>query len=273
MKQSAPSCEAADRRQFAPTPARLAAVPPPLSLPGGAWCPASPSRTRSPTFIAWCAGPGVLECAISVRPHEAACSTPPPRRPPISPPSACLPNPAVAPLAPPPLPPRQFNARSETVAESPAFKRLVSSRRCLVLVEGFFEWAAEKLGKQPYYVHLQKGPAAAAAAEGAEGGAGGSSQAASAGGSQAGGSGSQAASGSQAGAEEEEEPLVLAGLWDVWHGAEGAMHTYTILTTGARLCCCRCCARVWRHVPDCRRPRSLGTLPNCRRLPPPALAA
>jgi hypothetical protein len=29
-----------------------------------------------------------------------------------------------------------------------------------------------------------------------------------------------------------DEPLVMAGLWDVWEGPEGPMHTYTILTTG-----------------------------------------
>ena len=30
----------------------------------------------------------------------------------------------------------------------------------------------------------------------------------------------------------DEEPLVFAGLYDVWDGPEGPMHTYTILTTG-----------------------------------------
>ena len=35
----------------------------------------------------------------------------------------------------------QFNARSETVAEKTSFSRLVSSRRCLVLADGFYEWA------------------------------------------------------------------------------------------------------------------------------------
>jgi hypothetical protein len=28
------------------------------------------------------------------------------------------------------------------------------------------------------------------------------------------------------------EPLVMAGLWDVWASADGPVHTYTILTTG-----------------------------------------
>lgn len=32
---------------------------------------------------------------------------------------------------------------------------------------------------------------------------------------------------------EEDEPMVMAGLYDVWHSAQGPIHTYTILTTGA----------------------------------------
>ena len=34
----------------------------------------------------------------------------------------------------------QFNARSESVAEKPAFRRLLPCKRCLVLVDGFYEW-------------------------------------------------------------------------------------------------------------------------------------
>lgn len=44
-------------------------------------------------------------------------------------------------------------------------------------------------------------------------------------------------SGSGSGSQEEqaaEEPMVFAGLWDVWDGPDGPMHTYTILTTGKR---------------------------------------
>ncbi|GAB4816659.1 hypothetical protein N2152v2_003705 [Parachlorella kessleri] len=50
---------------------------------------------------------------------------------------------------------KMFNARSESVAEKPAFRRLLPSKRCLVLVDGFYEWKKEKDGKQPYYIHLQ----------------------------------------------------------------------------------------------------------------------
>lgn len=52
-----------------------------------------------------------------------------------------------------PDPWRLFNARSETVSEKPAFRRLVPTKRCLVLLDGFYEWKAEgKSGKQPYFV-------------------------------------------------------------------------------------------------------------------------
>ncbi len=36
---------------------------------------------------------------------------------------------------------RMFNARSETVAEKGVFKRLCSRKRCIVLFNGFYEWA------------------------------------------------------------------------------------------------------------------------------------
>jgi putative SOS response-associated peptidase YedK len=34
---------------------------------------------------------------------------------------------------------RMINARAETLAEKPSFKRLPKNRRCLVLVDGFYE--------------------------------------------------------------------------------------------------------------------------------------
>lgn len=36
---------------------------------------------------------------------------------------------------------RMFNARSETVPEKSVFNRLLSSKRCVVLLNGFYEWA------------------------------------------------------------------------------------------------------------------------------------
>lgn len=36
---------------------------------------------------------------------------------------------------------RMFNARSETVPEKSVFSRLLSSKRCIILLNGFYEWA------------------------------------------------------------------------------------------------------------------------------------
>ena len=40
---------------------------------------------------------------------------------------------------------RMFNARSETVHEKSVFGRLLSGKRCIVLLNGFYEWAQVKL--------------------------------------------------------------------------------------------------------------------------------
>ena len=48
---------------------------------------------------------------------------------------------------------RMINARSETVAEKPAFRESFLSRRCLVPADGFFEWEARPEGKQPYWIY------------------------------------------------------------------------------------------------------------------------
>src|SRR5690554_1418206 len=48
---------------------------------------------------------------------------------------------------------KMFNARSETVAEKPAFKRALAARRGIVPAEGYYEWQARASGKQPHLVH------------------------------------------------------------------------------------------------------------------------
>lgn len=47
-----------------------------------------------------------------------------------------------------------INARSETVAEKPAFREAFLKHRCLVIADGFFEWQKGEKKKTPYYVHL-----------------------------------------------------------------------------------------------------------------------
>mmetsp|Transcript_10982 Transcript_10982/g.31018 ORF Transcript_10982/g.31018 Transcript_10982/m.31018 type:complete len:332 (-) Transcript_10982:538-1533(-) len=46
---------------------------------------------------------------------------------------------------------QMMNARVETVQQKPAFSRLVMRCRCLVPVNGFYEWRTEVGIKQPYY--------------------------------------------------------------------------------------------------------------------------
>ncbi len=52
---------------------------------------------------------------------------------------------------------KMINARAETLAEKPSFKRLLRGRRCLIVADGFYEWKAEGKGpKQPMYFSLQQ---------------------------------------------------------------------------------------------------------------------
>lgn len=50
---------------------------------------------------------------------------------------------------------RMINARAETLAEKPSFKRLLHARRCLVVADGFYEWKQEHGGKTPMYITLK----------------------------------------------------------------------------------------------------------------------
>ena len=47
---------------------------------------------------------------------------------------------------------RLINARSETVHEKASFKGSFRQRRCVIPVNGWFEWRPEKDGKQPYWI-------------------------------------------------------------------------------------------------------------------------
>lgn len=58
---------------------------------------------------------------------------------------------------------RLINARAETVAEKPAYRRAVRTRRCILPADGFYEWQARpKVGtttpaKQPMFIHRRDG--------------------------------------------------------------------------------------------------------------------
>jgi putative SOS response-associated peptidase YedK len=95
---------------------------------------------------------------------------------------------------------RMINARAETLAEKPAFKRLFSAKRCIVPMDGFYEWQAGveggpvnakgKLLKQPMFIHRV-----------------------------------------------DDEPLAVAGLWAAWKDPDDPegrfLHSTTVITTAA----------------------------------------
>ncbi len=60
---------------------------------------------------------------------------------------------------------RLINARAETVAVKPAFRRAFAKRRCILPADGYYEWQTiteqGKQRKQPYYIHPKGGGALA----------------------------------------------------------------------------------------------------------------
>jgi len=56
---------------------------------------------------------------------------------------------------------RLINARAETVAVKPAFRRAFAKRRCILPADGYYEWQAlseqGKPRKQPYYIYRKDG--------------------------------------------------------------------------------------------------------------------
>jgi putative SOS response-associated peptidase YedK len=52
---------------------------------------------------------------------------------------------------------RMINARAETLAERPAFRRAYRHRRCAVLADGWYEWQVAGSGKQPWFIRARDG--------------------------------------------------------------------------------------------------------------------
>ena len=51
--------------------------------------------------------------------------------------------------------PKPINAKSETVSRLPTFQEAYQKRRCILPVDGFYEWRAAKQGKQPYAIAMK----------------------------------------------------------------------------------------------------------------------
>lgn len=52
---------------------------------------------------------------------------------------------------------RMINARAETATTKPAFEKPFRRQRCVVPVDGFYEWKKTKEGKQPFYICRRDG--------------------------------------------------------------------------------------------------------------------
>lgn len=59
--------------------------------------------------------------------------------------------------------PAPINARLESVATNGLFRRAFAQKRCIVPMNGYYEWQATPSGKQPYFIH---GPESLLAAAG-----------------------------------------------------------------------------------------------------------
>jgi putative SOS response-associated peptidase YedK len=58
---------------------------------------------------------------------------------------------------------KTFNAKAETITEKASFRHLIKSKKCLVLVNGFYEWQARGKEKQPYFIQVKNSDAFALA--------------------------------------------------------------------------------------------------------------
>ncbi|MGP5557271.1 SOS response-associated peptidase [Corynebacterium flavescens] len=53
--------------------------------------------------------------------------------------------------------PPLFNARAETVRSKPSFRAAFKAQRCLIPMNGYYEWHDDGAGKAPYYVTRGEG--------------------------------------------------------------------------------------------------------------------
>ena len=49
-----------------------------------------------------------------------------------------------------------INARSETIADKPSFKNLITTNRCVVLTNGYYEWVNVDNKKHPYFIYSEE---------------------------------------------------------------------------------------------------------------------
>ena len=52
---------------------------------------------------------------------------------------------------------RMINARIETVLQKPAFRSAIRKRRCVALLDGYYEWQKSEEGKQPFWIGHRDG--------------------------------------------------------------------------------------------------------------------
>ncbi len=52
---------------------------------------------------------------------------------------------------------RMINARLETLAQKPSFRKPFARQRCVIPASGFYEWKKTGAGKEPYFIRLRSG--------------------------------------------------------------------------------------------------------------------
>lgn len=50
-----------------------------------------------------------------------------------------------------------LNARADTIHEKPSFRNSINTQRCVLVVDGFFEWRHQNNKKYPYYIYPADG--------------------------------------------------------------------------------------------------------------------